>query len=92
MKELIRKLFSPILNYFEAGQGEYSYKESHRKILMVIGVLFLFLSAVCAYLSFKAFELGGILPVLIFFSVGVICEIVGFLGNDRAVAKIWKSK
>jgi hypothetical protein len=24
--------------------------------------------------------------------VGLVCEIVGFLGSDRAVAKIWGSK
>ena len=61
MKDALRTLFSPILNYFELDDGDYIYKPSHRKIL-------------------------------IFFIGGFICAIVGILGTDHAVAKIWGSK
>lgn len=37
-------------------------------------------------------EGGGIIPTVVFLGVGLVCEIVGLLGSDRAVAKIWKAK
>lgn len=33
-----------------------------------------------------------LLPVLIFGSIGVLSFMVGFIGTDRAVAKIWGSR
>jgi hypothetical protein len=92
MKKSLRKLFLPILSIFESGEEEYSYKKSHRKILLVMGGLFLFLSAVSAIAAIVSSQMGGLVPFLVFFLVGLVCEIVGFLGSDRAVAKIWGSK
>ncbi len=46
MKEFLRKVFSPILDTFESGDDDYAYRPSHRTILIVVGVLFLVLSAV----------------------------------------------
>ena len=92
MKALMRKLFSPVLDLFESGEEQYVYRESHRKILIAAGFLFLILSFGSLYASITASEFGGILPVIVFFLAGAVCEIVGFLGSDRAVAKIWKSK
>ncbi|WP_461481971.1 hypothetical protein [Porticoccus sp.] len=88
----MRKLFSPVLGYFESGNGEYAYRESHRKILVALGGLFLLLSFGSLYASIVAAKPAGALPVTIFFLVGSVCEIVGLLGSNRAVAKIWKSK
>ncbi|VAW74868.1 hypothetical protein MNBD_GAMMA15-1176 [hydrothermal vent metagenome] len=88
----MRKLFLPILNLLESGEEEYRYKESHRKILLVVGGLFLFLSAVSATAAIIASQLGGLIPFLVFFLIGLVCEVVGLLGSDRAVAKIWGSK
>ena len=88
----MRKLFLPILSIFESGEGEYSYKKSHRKILLVVGALFLILSVVSAISAISASQMGGLIPFLVFFSVGLVCEVVGLLGNDRAIAKIWGSK
>jgi len=92
MKQTLRQLFSLILNPFESGNDAYSYKASHRKILMFMGVLFLFLSAVSAISAIVSEQMGGLIPFLVFFLVGLVCEVVGFLGSDRAVAKIWGSK
>ncbi|HIG79924.1 MAG TPA: hypothetical protein EYQ47_08105 [Cycloclasticus sp.] len=92
MKKSLRKIFLPILSIFESGQKKYSYKESHRKILLVMGVLFLFLSAVSAIAAIVSSQMGGLIPFLVFLMVGLVCEVVGFLGSDRAVAKIWGSK
>ncbi len=92
MKTALRKLFSPILNYFESGDGDYVYKSSHRKILLFMGGLSFFLSIISLTASIVASQIAGFLPILIFFIGGFICVIIGLLGNDHAVAKIWGSK
>lgn len=92
MKPLPRSIFSPILNIFESGEGEYSYKSSHRTILIIVGGLFLFLSMISISIAVSTGNMGGLLPGLVFFLVGLTSEVVGLLGSDRAVAKIWGSK
>lgn len=92
MRNLLRKLFAPLLKYFETGEGAYSYKDSHRIILIVVGGLFLFLSVVSTSIAISTANFGGLLPGLVFFLVGLTCEVVGLLGSDRAVSKIWGSK
>lgn len=92
MKKTLRKLFAPILNIFESGEGEYSYKASHRKILMYMGLLFFVLSTLSGITAIASDQLGGLIPILVFFIIGFVCLIVGFLGSDRAVSKIWGSR
>lgn len=92
MKVMMRKLFSPILNHFESGQEEFSYKKSHRTILLVVGVLFLVLSSLSGLSAIYAMQAAAAIPILVFFGIGLVCFIIGFLGNDRAVAKIWGNK
>lgn len=92
MKAMFRKIFAPILNVFEKGEGEYVYKPLNRKILIVIGVLFLGLASAVAYLSVGQDELGFFIPVLVFSAVALVTLVVGLLGTDRAVAKIWGNR
>lgn len=92
MKLVFRKLFSPILNYFESGQDEFNYQQSHRIILIVVGGLFLFLSSISAFMAVGASQFGAFIPIVIFFMAGFVCIVVGSLGNERAVATIWGSK
>lgn len=92
MKTAWRKLFSPILDYFESGDGDYIYKSSHRKILLFMGGLSFFLSLISLIAAIVAAQLAGFLPILIFFIGGFICLIIGLLGSDHAVAKLWGSK
>ncbi len=92
MKDLLRKLFSPVLNPLEAGNADYDYRPSHRKILIAMGALFIFLSVIALIATVYAGQWGGVLPVAVFLLVGLLCEVVAFLGSDRAVAKLWKSK
>lgn len=92
MKIFFRKLFSPLLSIFEKGDGPYSYRASHRKILIVIGFLFSGLAG-GVYVIFPDEEGSGFLfPVIVFFAVAAVCIIVGILGNDRAVANIWGNR
>ncbi|MDT8382799.1 MAG: hypothetical protein RRB22_00130 [Gammaproteobacteria bacterium] len=92
MKNILRKLFAPILNVFEAGDEPYAYKPLNRKILIVIGVLFLGLVSAVAYLSFDRDEPGYLIPVIVFGGVSLVALVVGLLGSDRAVSRIWGSR
>ncbi|WP_028580379.1 hypothetical protein [Desulfogranum japonicum] len=92
MKEKLKKIFAPILKPFESGENEYIYRESHRSILKIFGLLFFILSIGSIYASIKASVLGGVLPATVFFLIAFVSEIVAFLGSDRAVANIWKRR
>jgi hypothetical protein len=92
MKALLRKLFAPILNMFEKGDEPYAYKSLNRKILVSIGVLFLCLASAVAYLAIGQGEPGFLIPVLVFAAVSLVSLVVGLLGNERAVAKIWGNR
>ena len=92
MKATLTKLCWPILARFEKGDGEYAYKPLNRKILIVLGVLFTALASGIAWVVINTQTWGAFLPILIFGAVGLVCIIVGSLGSDRAVARIWGSK
>ncbi|WP_198263732.1 hypothetical protein [sulfur-oxidizing endosymbiont of Gigantopelta aegis] len=91
MKQTLRKLFSFILNFFEAGDDEFVYKKSHRYILLFIGCMFTGMAGAVVYVA-KDVDLSYLFSALIFAAIGLTSFLVGFLGNDRAVAKIWGSR
>ncbi len=91
MKQLFRSLFSPILTIFESGNDPYIYKRSHRIILIVMGILFSTL-ALSVYVLGKGEDLGYLLPVFVFGGAGMLSILIGLIGSNRAVAKIWGSK
>ena len=78
MKALLRTLFRPLLDVFERGTEPYAYRPLNRKLLIVMGVLFSGLAA-GVYLAGRG-------------AVGVVCLVVGGLGNERAVSRIWGNK
>jgi len=86
----MRKLCSPILSMFEAGEGQYDYRKSHRTILLVFGGLCFVITLVSLFFTLKTGEFAGVIPIILFSVTGLVCVIVGLLGNDRAVARIWK--
>jgi len=91
MKKTFRSIFSFILSPLEKGDQEFQIKPLSRIILNVIGVLFSALGS-SVFVIYALVSLKGIsylIPGAIFLSVGIFCLIVGLLGNDRAVAKIW---
>jgi len=92
MKSFFRKIFSPLLNYFESGNEAYKYKKSHRMVLIAVGCLFLLLAFVSLAAAFVTSPTGAIIPFSLFFFGGLLCIIIGALGTNRAVAKIWGSK
>ncbi len=90
MKSALRKLFKLILNPMEAGDGPYEYRPSHRIALVVMSLLFLGLGT--AVVIVGELDPAYLLPVVVFGVVGLLGLIVGTLGTDRAVAKIWGSR
>lgn len=92
MKDLFRKLCWPILRLFETGQEARGYRPSHRKILLAVGILFLFLSSFSLYLGIAAALSGAAIPVSVFSVVSLVCIVVALLGSDAAVARIWGSR
>jgi len=91
VKHLLRKIFSPILKIFESGTDAYAYKPSHRIILIIMGSMFSAL-ATLVFLFAQGEDPVYLLPVLIFGSLGATSLLVGFIGTERAVEKIWSSK
>ena len=53
MKSLFRKLFWFILRYFETGDEPYNYKPLNRKLLVLVGGLFIALCIVAVYFAIK---------------------------------------
>ncbi len=91
MKAVLRKLCAPVLNIFEQGTEPYKYKPLNRTILNVVGGLFLLLAIALIYIVPASLD-GKWLPVVIFGTASLVCLMVGGLGTDRAVSKIWGNK
>jgi len=90
MKSFFRKIFSPILNIFESDSAEYLYKKSHRIILIIMGLLFSGLASLVFILA-EGQDIGYLIPVLVFGGAGLLSLLIGLIGNDQAVSKIWGS-
>lgn len=92
MKDALRRVFRPILVFFEKGGNAEGYRSSHRKILLVVGFLFLVLSGISLFFSIVAETFSALLPIVLFFVISLVCIVVGLLGSDSAVARIWGSR
>jgi len=90
VKQTLRSIFSPILNIFESGTESFAYKPSHRTILIIMGSLFTGLATLVFILALGE-DLGYLLPVLVFGGIGLLSLLIGLIGTNRAVAKIWGS-
>ena len=92
MKIFLRKLAAPILNPFEKAEGDFQYRPSHRKILYVMGFLFLVIASVTVYFSLRIEQWAAIVPVILFSGIGLVCIVVASLGSDKAVSKLWRNR
>ena len=92
MKKLMIKIFWPILKFFEIGEEVAGYKKSYRVVLIIVGSLFNALSMGSAAIAYAINEMGALIPLVVFFSVGGVALIVGMLGSDNAVSRIWSRK
>ena len=89
MKSILRSFFSPILNIFEKGDDAYAYKPLNRKILIFMGLIFAGLTVLVLKFTPEGVGIGALIPVVVFGLVALVTLVVGFLGNERAVSKIW---
>ena len=92
MKNILIKIFWPILSFFETDEANPNYKKSHRIALNIMGSLFILLSLVSVGATASTGDLGSLVPVIVFASVGLIALVVGTLGSNSAVCKIWGTK
>lgn len=92
MREVLKKLFWPILKFFETEENAAAYKKSHRVALNIIGTLFILLSLGSAAGTYSTGDLGALIPVIVFAGLGLVAVIVGTLGSNGAVSKIWGTK
>ena len=88
---ILRKIFSPLLHFFEKGDEPFHHKPMNRKILFAVGCMFTFLATAILYISPKG-NWDFLFPVIVFYSVGGVGLLVAVAGTDRAVAKIWGNK
>jgi hypothetical protein len=91
VKTILRKLCAPLLRHFESGSGAYTYKPLYRYALLFICTVFCLLAAAVASLA-GGKDWANWLPVLIFGATGGTGLIIGLLGTDRAVARLWHSE
>jgi len=92
MKTLLQTLFTPILKPFEQGGDPDCYRNSHRIVLNVVGLMFLVLSISTGKAAMLSDDIGFFIPVVVFFLLGFVSLIVGLLGSNGAVAKIWGNR
>jgi hypothetical protein len=92
MKNSLTKVFWPILKIFETDEHPANYKKSHRVALNAVGALFMFLSLVSVAAASSVGGVGSLIPVIIFFCAGLVAGVVGTLGSNGAVSKIWGTK
>jgi len=91
MKQILIKLFSPVLNVFESGTEDYVYKPSHRSILIFIACMFSAMAMAVFWVA-QGKDPDYFLPVIIFAVIAFVSFLIGFLGTDRAVAKLWGTR
>ena len=92
MKTFFQRMFRPILSPFEKNTDPSLYRTSHRVVLRVVGILFLVLTAGSGQAARYADDAGFFIPVVVFFVLGFVSLVIGFLGSDGAVAKIWGNR
>ena len=90
MKAFFRSCFAFILKPLEAGNHPFTYKSSHRYILLFMSSIFLLLALGVIVLN-PGQDSGFIIPVIIFGGGGFLGVVIALLAEDRAIAKLWGS-
>ena len=92
MRHTLERLFAPLLNYLEKGDDPVGYRPSHRTILKAVSALFYVLTATLLALGISTWQLGILLPCVVFFAVASTALGVATLGSDRAVGRLWHNR
>lgn len=92
MKQILKNIFSPILNIFESNNDEFIYRSLNRKIVIFISVVFSLLAFLVPYFLPQLIEMGYWFVMIVFGALSSVGLIVGILGSDKAVAKLLGSR
>lgn len=92
MKNMLKNIFSPILNIFENNNNEFVYRSLNRKIVLFISSVFFLLAFALPVFLPQLIEMGFWFVMLVFGSLSLVGLIVGLLGSDKAVAKLLGSR
>ncbi len=86
MNRVLARLLAPLENRSQSAQ----YKPLQRKVLLLLSVLFLGLSAGVIFVA-PSDQIAAYFPVLVFGGAGIYGLLVAFFGSDKAVANLWNS-
>lgn len=92
LKDHARKLCAPLLSPLESGDAPFHYAPKSRLILVVMCALFLLLATALAVLLPAGTDPFFLLPVAVFGLLGVVGQLIAWLGTDRAVSRLWNSR
>lgn len=92
MVNLLRTIFSPILNIFEKNNDEFVYRTLNRKIVIFISVVFSLLAFGLPIYMPQLIAMGYWFVMIVFGTLSLVGLIVGLLGSDKAVAKLLGSR
>ncbi|MGB5251718.1 MAG: hypothetical protein WBN68_03220 [Sedimenticolaceae bacterium] len=92
MRNQLRHLFGFILQPFERGDESFNHKPLNRRILVAVGILFGVLCAVSITFGVVNGQAGYLIPIVVFGGASLVSLVVGLLGSDRAVARIWGNR
>ena len=92
MINLLKQLFSPVLNIFEQNNDECLARPLNRKIVLFISVVFALLAFALPAFMPRLVEMGYWFVMIVFGSLAAVGLIVGLLGSDKAVAKLLGSR
>lgn len=88
MKDSLRRLFYPILRFFENDSDEFNLTSTNRKVALFISTTFVIIALLLPVIASGSPFTSYIFPVIVFGSIGFIGLVVGSLGSDHAVAKL----
>lgn len=92
MKNILKIIFSPILNIFENNDDEFICRSLNRKIVLFISVVFFLLAFALPYYMPQLIQMGYWFVMIVFGSLSSVGLIVGTLGSEKAVAKLLGSR
>jgi len=92
MKNILKTVFSPILNIFENNNDEFIYRSLNRKIVLFISSVFFLLAFALPVYMPQLVEMGYWFVMIVFGGLSFVGLIVGILGSDKAVAKLLGSR
>lgn len=88
MKTFLRRVFSPLLSYFEKDSEIYRPATWKRPVLLIVCLVFIGLAIAVPIFAPEGSHFGAWLPTIVFGAIGFTGFIVGALGSDHAVAKL----